>query len=306
MKKWLYFLFLISLTHTGGFAQEIGLISQQVPKESAFAQPFDVRFELSHTPGYILEMDRENLPENFELIHEETNVLSPATQAVTLTFLPFTLGVSTFTAVTFQLKENAGGKVLAEAKTQPQNVQIQPVQFYDDKNLRDIRPPYIPVSLLIWLFCAIAAAVLFFVIRYFSKTVRKDHMLLQAQQDNRPADVIALSKIHLLLQSGLWEKKEYKLFYIELGDILREYFWRRFALDVSSDTSAELLRRAKKIPELIHLLMPLREYLNSSDLVKFAQVSPTAETMQKDVQAVQDLVRETTPKPVETKEEKHV
>ena len=52
--------------------------------------------------------------------------------------------------------------------------------------------------------------------------------------------------------------------------------------------------------------MPLREYLNSSDLVKFAQVSPSADTTQKDVQVVQDLVRQTTPKPVELKEEKNV
>lgn len=287
-------------------AQEVHLLSEQIPAQTSFAQPFDVRFEVSHTPGYVLEADRESFPAGFELIQEKTENLSPATQRYEFTFLPFTLGVSTFTAINFQLKESAGGKVLAETASAPKNIQVQPVEFYNEKTLRDIRPPYIPASLLIWFLCALAAVVLFFIIKRFWGKVKEEHLALQRQQDNRPPDVIALSKIQLLLQSGLWEKKQYKLFYMELSDILKEYFWRRFSVDVSADTSAELLRRAKTIAELTPLLMPLREYLNSSDLVKFAQVSPSADTTQKDVQVVQDLVRQTTPKPVELKEEKNV
>jgi len=299
-------LFLLLFCSYTSAAQEVSILTEQIPQQASFAQPFDVHIELSHTPGYVLELNRENFPENFNILSEKSENLSPGTQAYDLTLLPFTLNASTFTAVSFQLKDKSGGKVLAEAQTTPQIIQVQPVKFYEEQTLRDIRPPYIPASLLIWILCAIVAALLFFFIKYFWKTVQEDRILLQARQDNRPADVIALSKIHLLLQSGLWEKKEYKLFYIELGDILREYFWRRFGTDVSSDTSAELLRRARTVPELTRLLMPLREYLNSSDLVKFAQAVPSAEDMQKDVQVVQDLVRETTPKPITSTEEKNV
>ena len=306
MKKYLILPLLFSCFSTLAWAQEINILSEQIPQQTTFAKPFDVRFEVGHTTGYVVEVEKKSLPANFELIQEEIKPLSPATQAYDFTFIPFTLGVSTFTAVTFQLKESAGGKVLAEAQTEVKNITVQPVKFYDEKTLRDIRPPYIPASLLIWLLCALAAIILFWTIKHFYRTVKEDHLALKAQQDNRPADVIALSKIQLLLQSGLWEKKQYKLFYIELGEILKEYFQRRFSLDVSSDTSAELLRRAKTVPELTRMLMPLREYLTSSDLVKFAQVVPSADAMQKDVQAVQDLVRETTPKPIITKEEPHV
>ena len=306
MRKYLILALLFSCFSTLAWAQEINILSEQIPQQTPFAKPFDVRFEVGHTTGYVVEVDKESLPANFELIQEKTNTLSPATQAYDFTFIPFTLGVSTFTAVTFQLKESTGGKVLAEAQTEVKNITVQPVKFYDEKTLRDIRPPYIPASLFIWLLCALAAVILFLTIKHFYRTVKQDHMALKAQQDNRPADVIALSKIQLLLQSGLWEKKQYKLFYIELGEILKEYFWRRFSLDVSSDTSTELLRRAKTVPELTRMLMPLREYLSSSDLVKFAQVAPSADAMQKDVQAVQDLVRETTPKPIITKEKTHV
>lgn len=287
-------------------AQEIHILSEQIPQQSSFAQPFDVRFELGHASEYVVELEKESLPENFELIQEKSEKLSPATQAFHFTFIPFTLGASTFTAITFQLKDRPSGKVLAQAQTSPQTIQIQPVQFYNEKTLRDIRPPYIPSNPLIWLLCAIAAGILFFILKRYRKKLHQDQLALQEQQDHRPADVIAYSKIQLLLQSGLWERKEYKLFYSELADILREYFWRRFGLDVSADTSAELLRRARNIAELTPILMPFREYLTSSDLVKFAQVSPTLQTMQQDVQVVQDLVRQTTPKPIVPKEESHV
>lgn len=304
MKKMILF-FALLFTAFAASSQEINILAEQTPSKTPFAQPFDVRFEVSHTPGYVLEYDPETLPENFQIINEKKEVLSPGTQAYTLSVIPFTLGVSTFTAVTFQLKENAGGKTLTQIQTTPKSIEVQPVNFYKEKTLRDIRPPYIPANLLIWFLCAIAAVLLFFIIKRFYKTVQKDRLALSTPQDNRPADVIALSKIQLLLQSGLWDKKEYKLFYIELGDILREYFWRRFSVDVSADTSAELVRRARQVAEMTPLLMPLREYLNSSDLVKFARVIPTAETMQKDVQTVQDIIRETTPKPIALKEEKN-
>lgn len=281
----------------------INLTAQQVPQQTSFAAAFDTRFELSHTPGYVVELDKETLPEGFELTAEKQEKLSPGTVAYDLTFMPFTLGVSTFTAVTFNLKEQTGGQTLASARSEQVQIDVKPVKYFDEQTLRDIRPPYIPSSLLIWLLCLIVLGLIAYVARKFYKDARSRAKELVQIQDNRPADVIALSQIEALLQSGLWERAQYKIFYIELGDILREYFWRRFKQDVSSDTSAELLRRARKIPQLKNLLLPLREYLNSSDLVKFAKVTPAQQTMQQDVGTVQKLVKETTPRPAPAQEE---
>mgnify|MGYP001776031392 FL=1 len=89
---------------------QISLTAQQVPQQTSFAAAFDTRFELSHTPGYVVELDKETLPEGFELTEEKQEKLSPGTVAYDLTFMPFTLGVSTFTAVTFNLKEQTGGQ----------------------------------------------------------------------------------------------------------------------------------------------------------------------------------------------------
>ena len=87
--------------------------------------------------------------------------------------------------------------------------------------------------------------------------------------------MIALSKIEALLQSGLWEQQEYKLFYITLSDIFREYLWRRFHLDTSSDTSAELLRRVKNMPQMAPLMYQVRDFV-STETVKFSKVIPSS------------------------------
>lgn len=302
MKK-LFFAFCCILLISAGRAQEISFTAQNVPDRVSFAQPFDASFEIAYTPGYILELDRDALPEGFELTRSEKRPLSPGTAAYDVTLMPFTLGPSTFT-VTFLLKDQEGGRTLAQASSDTKTLSVQPVQYFKEKTLRDIRPPYIPSNRLIWLLCALVLALIVYFARRWWRDVREDRALLRAERDTRPADIIALSKIQILLQSGLWEKAEYKLFYSELDAILREYFWRRFGLDVSSDTSAELLRRARNVKELGPLLAALKEYVQSSDLVKFARLIPPAELMRRDVHNVQTLVKQTAPRPAETKEEK--
>ena len=121
---------------------------------------------------------------------------------------------------------------------------------------------------------------------------------LSAPVDNRPAHVIALAKIDALVDSGLWENKQYKVFYITLSDILREYLQRAFGLDVSADTSAELLRRIKTVQPLVPLSQALRSFLSSGDLVKFAKVVPSEQTRNQDVTALREIITQTTPKPV--------
>lgn len=293
MKKFIFY-FLLLLISIACPAQQLDITEQQFPQEALFAQPVELQVKLAHTPGYTVQVEPDSLPEGFTLSNQTQETLSPGTADFHLTFLPFTLGVSTFTAVNFQLL-NRDGQVLASAATQPHTITVKPVQYFKDKTLRDIRPPYIPTNWIWWLLCLLTLLLIIYVARRFWKDTRKQEPLPQEIPDNRPADVIALSKIQLLLQSGIWEKAEYKLFYIELGNILREYYWRRFGLDVSSDTSVELLRRARKLPEMEPLLQLLRSYLNSADLVKFAKVTPTPETMHQDVLSVQTIVKQTAP-----------
>lgn len=277
------------------FGQEISLVEKNAPEKASFARLMTVTYGLSHTPGYQVELDEAALNGDFGIQNKTVRQDSPGTVTFDFTLLPFTLGKSTFTA-TFLLTQN--GQTAAKLE-EPVYVTVSPVKLFNDKELREIRPPDVPAGWLTWLLAALAALAFAGVLyAWYKKTQEKALALRQEPEDSRPSDEIALSKIDALLNSGLWEQREYKLFYITLSDILREYLWRQFQIDASADTSAELLRRVKNMPAMAPLLYALRDFLNSGDLVKFAKAVPEEAVRNKDVQLLRQIIRETSPKDV--------
>ena len=218
---------------------------------------------------------------------------SPGTLIYDFTALPFTLGKSTFT-VTFNLEQN--GKTTAQTKAEAY-IDITPAKTFNDKNLREIRNPSIPASWLVWLIAALLLGALIYVLyAWYKKLHEKQLSVSHAPEDPRPGNEIALSQIDALLDSGLWENAQYKVFYNTLTDILREYLWRQLKIDASADTSAEILARIKTMPKLAPLRAQLRQFLSSGDLVKFAKAVPSLETRNSDIQLLREIIVETSPK----------
>ena len=273
-------------------AQELSVTKAQVPQQVSFARAFPVRYELSHTPGYQVEVDPDSLSKDFEITHMDVDQLSDQTDLYNFTVVPFALGKSTFT-VTFLLTQD--GQTAAQA-AQETPVEITPVKIFNDNKWREIRPARVPPGWLWWGLFILFLAALGYVIYNWRKRTSSDALRLNGQVDPRSCDEIALSKIDALVNSGLWERKAYKLFYITLTDILREYLQQQFQTDTSADTSSELLRRMKKISVMQPLLMPLKDFLTSGDLVKFAKAEPEEAVRNKDIQILREIVRETTPK----------
>ena len=301
MKKLFLFFFGFCFCTVLSAAQELNVTQTQLPEKISFAQPFAGQYQLSHTPGYTVEIDKDSLSPDFEITQSSLTRQSPGTVSYDFTAVPFELGKSTFT-VTFVLSQD-GKEVTKSEQANP--VEITPVKIFNDKKLREIRPARVPPGWLTWLFVLFLIVALIYVIYYWTHRAKDGSLKIKEEEDTRPCEEIALSKIDLLLNSGLWERKEYKLFYITLCDILREYFWRQFHIDTSADTSAELLRRAKNVPALQPLLTTLKDFLSSGDLVKFAKAEPTENVRNKDIQLVREIIRETTPKPpVSASEEK--
>lgn len=301
MKK--LFLFLLLAVPAAAFAQDadgIHLIRQTSPQTGSFAAPLALEFELSHAPGFQVKLDKKTEPEGFLISQAQARADSPGTSTYFVTALPFTLGKSTFTAVTFNLTDTQGN-VRASAQSEPFYINISPVHYFNDKELKEIRPPYIPADPLFWAGTVLLAAALAALVYWFIRRLHHRAKTVSAVQDNRPSDEIALSKIDALLNSGLWEQQQYKVFYITLADIFREYLWKRFGVDASADTSAELLRRVKNLPQMAPLLSPLKEFLSSGDLVKFAKMVPTEPQRNKDVTFLRGAVQATAP----VREEKH-
>jgi len=294
MKKLLGLLILMGI-FAAASAQEITVQNVQAPQEIPFAKPFDVVYQLSYTPEYEVSLDNGNLPADFEITNSSFAPAGAGNGTYTLSAIPFTLNKSTFT-VTFLLEKD--GNTAAQI-THDQPITVTPVKIFNDKKLREVRPAYIPAGWLAWLVALLLTVAVIYIFYYWMHRRKQNALQIAKQEDTRPCDEIALSKIDALLNSGLWERKAYKMFYISLSDILREYLWKQLHIDTSADTSAELLRRAKTIPALQPLLTPLKDFLNSGDLVKFAKAEPEENVRNKDVQILREIVRETTPKPVE-------
>ena len=292
MKRWFIFLSILIASLELG-AQELAVSHAQAPQQVPFAQPFTASVVLSHPQGDAPQLVPDSVSEDFAVVDTQFQPVGPTQTQADLTVIPFTIHKSTFTAsfaLSWQPQATAQAVIPLE---------VSPVKLFDDNELREIRPPHRFFDWVLLLCILLALAVIVCLIIFWIRRMQKDGSdTLSAPVDNRPAHVIALAKIDALVDSGLWENKQYKVFYITLSDILREYLQRAFGLDVSADTSAELLRRIKTVQPLVPLSQALRSFLSSGDLVKFAKVVPSEQTRNQDVTALREIITQTTPKPV--------
>ncbi len=290
MKK--QFVYLLAMLLTGTLqAQGVSVLQANAPETVPFAKPFAAQATFSHPSNARIEMVKDSVPQDFAVTHIALTPLSPDRTQADLTILPLVLQKSTFTA-SFALTTNP--KTTAQLVLP---VTVSPVQLFKDNELKEIRPPKHLFDWALWLCILLALTALICLLIWWVRRLKKDAALLNAQQDKRPPHVIALSQIDALVDSGLWEQKQYKVFYITLTDILRTYLQKAFGLDVSADTSAELLKRIKTQAQLTTFVQGLREFLASGDLVKFAKAEPTETLRNQDITFLRTFITQTAPKP---------
>jgi hypothetical protein len=272
-------------------AQTAEVLHTTLPETASFATPFTAQAVISHPAGAKLQLVKDSVPADFAITNLFFNEVSPEKTQADMDVLPLTLNKSTFT-VSFALTTHPDQVV-----TLNHPLTVNPVQLFKDKKLKEIRPPKRPFDWALMLCILLAITALVCLLIWWIRKIRKDAKLLDASQDKRPAHIIALSQLDILIDSGLWEQKQYKLFYITLTDILRTYLQRAFGLDVSADTSAELLRRIKTQPQLAKFTQDLRAFLASGDLVKFAKAEPSENTRNQDITCLRQFITQTAPKP---------
>lgn len=290
MRKQLFYL--LALCLAGSLhAQDLSVLQADAPQTVPFAKSFAAQATFAHPTAARIELVKDSVPPDFAITNVAFTPLSPDRTQADLTILPLVLQKSTFTA-SFALTTNP--KTTAQLVLP---VTVSPVQLFKDNELKEIRPPKHLFDWALWLCILLALTALICLLIWWIRRVKKDAALLQAQQDKRPPHVIALSQIDALVDSGLWEQKQYKVFYITLTDILRTYLQKAFGLDVSADTSAELLKRIKTQAQLTTFVQGLREFLASGDLVKFAKAEPTETVRNQDITFLRGFITQTAPKP---------
>ena len=93
----------------------------------------------------------------------------------------------------------------------------------------------------------------------------------------KPAHQVAMQKLKMLEEQGLWQKGEVKAYQSGLTYIIREYLENRYTIKALESTTEEILNytEVKRIDPKQQ--SSLRNILNIADLVKFAKAKPTAE-----------------------------
>ncbi len=296
MKKFL-FLFLFITFVPFCFAQELEQEEDKTPQEQkkvadfafytnpvekvSFATPFDLTINLQKPATFDPGEQKD-----FEII----NINEEDPSNIVLTLVPFTLGVSTFTAT---LIDNNG-----EVFTLPDlPLDIQKIKTkYDGQKLLDIRGPNLAHFWVLYLllFLLLLAAIIYLIYRLQKR--KKDIVALKIADPyadtTKTPEEIALSQIDSLLVQDLWASGQYKMFYIFLTDILRDYFTVRFKFKAHYDTTKDLMRYMKqRIDFKQELISPLEIFLKSADFVKFAKALPTVEQRDRNISDLRTIIK---------------
>lgn len=126
---------------------------------------------------------------------------------------------------------------------------------------------------------------------YRSKSVAVDEQKLKILE---PAHLIALRKLDDLRRERLLEAGNYKSFYDKLSEIAREYLENRFQFRALEMTTEEFLMSLGRMDFLsLSQKNILAEFLQYSDLVKFAKHQPLKNEGEKALNMVQGLIEET-------------
>ena len=86
----------------------------------------------------------------------------------------------------------------------------------------------------------------------------------------------AFLRLNKLFDSDLIQKGRVKEYFLELSEILRHYFERRFEILAVESTTAEILQDLRKKGVALSLIEKIQQTLELSDLAKFAKWRPSA------------------------------
>lgn len=256
------------------------------PKELSLAGDFSAYITLPQRAV----LDKESYSQkDFEILSADSD---ESGLNIEIKAVPFSLGISTFTALTFTAQD--GTRYVSKAV----NAEVKAVDTgIKDKKLLDIRSPYRPFNYwnIFW-FLAIAALLAGGYMAYMRRRPYDKAALLKAfEEDKRPLDIIALDRLDHLLAGNLWNEGEYKAFYVNMIDILRDYLTLRFDVQAHNYTSRDLLRILKKTPEFKGDIRQLDELQRSADYVKFAKVEPTQAQRDCDISNMRSIIIDTRP-----------
>lgn len=242
------------------------------------AETFTLGVEASYPSRYDLALDTTSLDgADFELLEHAASKAAEAggikKQAFKLRLQAFTLGVSTFPELSWNLR--AAGTPPSAARSPSFILEILPAFENAPDELRDIYPPirYLPWPwILAGLLLAAAAAALLY--RRFGAKVTAPWSA-PPWADTRDPHRRALDRLQAVSRSPLAGSGKLKEYYIGLTSVLRLYLYEEFGIEADLMTTSDLSRALKRTGADLKTTLTARDFLQKADLVKFAKHLPS-------------------------------
>lgn len=185
----------------------------------------------------------------------------------------FSLGISTFPSISWRLG-GEGAPADAEIQSSSFTLEILPLfKTKEGEGIRDIYPPFRYIPWLWLLALALAAAAAYYYYRG-RRGPAAGGAARGAWLDPRTPYQRARDRLEKLEKSPLAADGRLKEFYTGLTSVLRLYLAEEFSIDAALMTTAALSRELKKTGAEIKTALRAREFLQKSDLVKFARLRP--------------------------------
>jgi hypothetical protein len=149
-------------------------------------------------------------------------------------------------------------------------------------------------SLLKWFLLGIVAlSLVLLLFRLYLRWSTKANAVKQTQEIE-PAHIIALRRLAILKETTLLAEGDYKTFYSELSECIREYMENRYLVRALEMTTEEFLAQLTTKDYLTKESQSvLKIFLQQTDLIKFAKQSPTLEEAGQALINIEQLVAAT-------------
>jgi len=111
----------------------------------------------------------------------------------------------------------------------------------------------------------------------------------------RPPWEVAIERLDEARHAGLLETQRFAEFFDRVNDAVREYLGARFGFDGLESTTDETLGALRRIPHFVIPMPEIASFLQTCDLVKFADVTPTLDECERALGEAERVVRSTMP-----------
>lgn len=160
-------------------------------------------------------------------------------------------------------------------------------------DIKDIRPP-VEFPFWGWILIAVAIMITLAALAWWLQRNRKPKIIQAPVVPQRPAHEIALEQLENLSHKHYPEAGLFKDFYFHLSNIVRHYLENRFGIKAPEMTTEEFLLFAHTSTLLTDVQKQfLKDFLNGSDMVKFAKHLPTVNEAKANFDLAKKLILET-------------